>query len=54
MFDITLKSDEFKKIEVLRNSDNSTDCMKFLQDVYKQFEDEFSDEKLFPMDVFYN
>ena len=57
VYDTVLKSDEVKKIEVLRNSDNLTDCMNISQDLfnlYEEFQDEFSDKKRFPMALFWN
>ena len=55
--DTVFKSDEVKKIEVSRNSDNLTDCMDIFQDLftlYEEFEEEFFDEKRFLMAVFWN
>ena len=49
-----LKPNEVKLIEFLRNSDNLTECTEISQGLfklYKEFEEEFSDEKCFPMAV---
>ena len=57
VYDTVLNSDEVKKIEFLRNSDNLTDCINIFQDLftlYEKFEDECSDEKRFLMAVFWN
>ena len=53
----TTESDEVKNIEAARNSDNFNDCIEIFQDVsklYEEFEAEFSDEKRYPMAVFWN
>ena len=42
VYDTVFKSDEVKKVEVLRNSDNLTGCMKIFQDLFT-LDEEFED-----------